>query len=271
LPAFLRLRRVQPRRRLGGLTARLGAADWPPSRPGLRLASALGAMVLLLTAGVLAVGALDDEDTVPAEASPDRSLVPNTSRSADRPTLSPLPHDADTPDADATSQDRAPRHRSTPDTEASAPETPTQEGPASTEESPPPVRAPAVPPTDETPSLPTSTTPDVTEPARVTADDSGHRHEAPSATPVDRAAPSTVLDSTPEQRDDSTTADFSFHATEAASFTCSLDGGAFRPCGSGVGYAVEPGWHYFAVRATDGAGNVDPSPARWHWHTTARD
>ena len=93
---------------------------------------------------------------------------------------------------------------------------------------------------------------------------------APSV-PVDRAAPSTILDATPDRRDDSATADFSFHATEAASFTCSLDGGAFRPCGSGVGYAVQPGWHDFAVRATDRAGNVEASPAQWHWHTSARD
>jgi hypothetical protein len=31
---------------------------------------------------------------------------------------------------------------------------------------------------------------------------------------------------------------------------------------------VRSGWHTFAVRATDAAGNVDPNPAEVRWHAT---
>jgi hypothetical protein len=64
-------------------------------------------------------------------------------------------------------------------------------------------------------------------------------------------------------------ATFSFSADEAASFTCSLDGAAYASCDSPTQYSdLAPGWHTFAVRATDAAGNVDPSPAQTRWHAT---
>jgi hypothetical protein len=63
---------------------------------------------------------------------------------------------------------------------------------------------------------------------------------------------------------------FSFSANESASFTCSLDGAAYTSCNSPTRYSdLEPGWHTFSVRATDTAGNVEPSPAKVRWH--ARD
>lgn len=59
---------------------------------------------------------------------------------------------------------------------------------------------------------------------------------------------------------------FSFSASEPASFTCSLDGSGYGPCASPAHYSdLSPGWHTFAVRATDAAGNVDPSPAAARW------
>jgi hypothetical protein len=62
---------------------------------------------------------------------------------------------------------------------------------------------------------------------------------------------------------------FSLSANEAATFTCSLDGAPFSACDSPTHYAdLDPGWHTFAVRATDKAGNVDPSPAKTRWHST---
>jgi hypothetical protein len=49
-----------------------------------------------------------------------------------------------------------------------------------------------------------------------------------------------------------------------ASFECSLDGGAFEPCASGVTEFVKARKkfkrHEFRVRATDIAGNRDESP-----------
>lgn len=48
-----------------------------------------------------------------------------------------------------------------------------------------------------------------------------------------------------------------------ATFECSLDGGAFQPCGSTVTYDdLDQGTHSFAARATDGDGHTDQSPAR---------
>jgi len=59
---------------------------------------------------------------------------------------------------------------------------------------------------------------------------------------------------------------FAFGADEEASFTCSLDGAAFTPCNSPSLYSnLQPGWHTFAVTATDAAGNADPTPAETSW------
>ncbi len=46
-------------------------------------------------------------------------------------------------------------------------------------------------------------------------------------------------------------------------YACSLDGAPFADCGSP--YPLLAGTHTLAVRATDQAGNVDPTPARHAW------
>jgi hypothetical protein len=63
------------------------------------------------------------------------------------------------------------------------------------------------------------------------------------------------------------TATFSFSATEGgATFECSLDGRAFSSCPSRITYiSLTRGLHVFAVRARDGARNVDETPATWRW------
>lgn len=60
-----------------------------------------------------------------------------------------------------------------------------------------------------------------------------------------------------------TTPDFTFSASElGASFECAVDGGPFAPCASPHTLpALANGQHLFAVRATDAAGNTDPTPA----------
>ena len=64
-----------------------------------------------------------------------------------------------------------------------------------------------------------------------------------------------------------TTARFEFRSDESgSSFTCQLDSGAWATCFSASYYSgLSVGAHTFRVRATDVAGNVDPSPALWSW------
>lgn len=85
-----------------------------------------------------------------------------------------------------------------------------------------------------------------------------------SGAAVDTTPPETVL---AEWFPDGDDAVFSFRANEPASFTCSLDGTTYTTCDSPRDFSeLHPGWHIFTVRATDDAGNTDPSPAEVRWH-----
>jgi len=50
--------------------------------------------------------------------------------------------------------------------------------------------------------------------------------------------------------------------TPDARFECKLDRKRFRPCKSPQRLRLKPGRHVFRVRAVDGAGNADPTPAK---------
>ena len=80
---------------------------------------------------------------------------------------------------------------------------------------------------------------------------------------IDSTAPDTVIDSGPSGTISTNSAALAFHSSEpGSSFECQLDGGGFAPCSSPRTLsALANGAHSFAVRAIDGAGNVDPSPA----------
>lgn len=55
-------------------------------------------------------------------------------------------------------------------------------------------------------------------------------------------------------------------APEDLTYECSVRGGAFEPCGSPFDYVLDDdGAQSIAVRATDEAGNVDPTPATRRW------
>ncbi|HYF04895.1 MAG TPA: Ig-like domain-containing protein, partial [Patescibacteria group bacterium] len=84
---------------------------------------------------------------------------------------------------------------------------------------------------------------------------------------VDNTAPDTVIDSTPVTSANTPNATFTFHSTELnSSFLCQLDGGAFDACVSPKSYtALTDGQHSFVVKATDEAGNTDPTPASFIW------
>jgi hypothetical protein len=61
-------------------------------------------------------------------------------------------------------------------------------------------------------------------------------------------------------------ASFAFSASEVATFQCSLDGGGWTACASGVSYGpLADGDHSFSVRAIDGNGNDELAPVVRHW------
>jgi hypothetical protein len=83
---------------------------------------------------------------------------------------------------------------------------------------------------------------------------------ARAAWTVDTVAPETSF--THWSRPASRAATLWFTADESATFACSLDGGTWSLCDSPKTYTgLMRGWHTISARATDPAGNVDPSPA----------
>ena len=84
---------------------------------------------------------------------------------------------------------------------------------------------------------------------------------------LDTAAPDTSIDQAPGALDPSLAPTIAFSTLDAdvTHFECALDGAAFAPCTSPIQLAVSDGSHVFAVRAVDGAGNADPSPAQRSW------
>jgi CSLREA domain-containing protein len=88
-----------------------------------------------------------------------------------------------------------------------------------------------------------------------------------SWTVIDQTPPDTQILTFPADVTESAEASFTFSADEAgASFECSLDGGDYGACASGVSYGgLAVGAHSFAVRAVDGLGNADLTPDSFSW------
>jgi len=84
---------------------------------------------------------------------------------------------------------------------------------------------------------------------------------------IDITPPETFLDSYPPNPSNSTTADFTFHCTGGpCAFECNLDSGGWSFCSAPKSYSgLLAGSHDFQVRATDAAGNLEPSPASYDW------
>ena len=84
---------------------------------------------------------------------------------------------------------------------------------------------------------------------------------------VDTGPPRTTITGGPSGVTNDPTPTFSFSSSEGgSSFECRFDSGAFAPCsGPGATHtrstALSDGSHTFSVRATDPAGNLDPTPA----------
>jgi|GEM_PF-6389175 len=81
---------------------------------------------------------------------------------------------------------------------------------------------------------------------------------------IDTQAPDTSFNRNPPTRTGDPEAPFGYASNEdGVSYQCSLDGGPFVACRDT--YDVSDGDHTLRVRATDGAGNVDATPAEYRW------
>src|SRR5207253_10465253 len=104
--------------------------------------------------------------------------------------------------------------------------------------------------------------------AAVATDNAGHPSSAIRNVSVDRSAPETTIVGKPADPSNAATPAFTFTSSEpGSSFECRIDGGSFAPCTSphSVGGLTDNA-HTFEVRATDAAGNTDPTPDLWTWH-----
>jgi hypothetical protein len=88
----------------------------------------------------------------------------------------------------------------------------------------------------------------------------------PGPQPGDTEPPETTITGAPKDKTKKKTASFQFGSSEPGStFECKLDDGAFQSCSSPRNVKVKKGKHSFQVRATDAAGNIDPTPATDTW------
>ncbi|HEY7003424.1 MAG TPA: sigma-70 family RNA polymerase sigma factor [Gaiellaceae bacterium] len=94
----------------------------------------------------------------------------------------------------------------------------------------------------------------------------GTVHLGPFLILPDTVVPNTTITGGPRKYGTAvSTFEFSSNEPEAA-LECSLDGGEFSACTSPKTYkGLDKGRHTFRVRAVDGAGNIDPTPARSEW------
>ena len=100
------------------------------------------------------------------------------------------------------------------------------------------------------------------------ADDAGNTGQSSAVTfSIDTVAPETTIFTAPTDPSSSGSASFTFDASETgSSFACQLDGGGYSACTSPKSYTgLADGSHTFEVRATDTAGNTDPTSELWTW------
>src|SRR5687768_15591415 len=83
---------------------------------------------------------------------------------------------------------------------------------------------------------------------------------------ADTTPPETTIASGPPATTTDSSATFTFSAEAGATYACSLDGAADEVCTSPKEYTgLAAGAHTVRIRATDAAGNVEPSPASYSW------
>jgi M6 family metalloprotease-like protein len=87
---------------------------------------------------------------------------------------------------------------------------------------------------------------------------------------IDTAAPETKISFFPANPNKQSSATFAFSCSESpCSFECKLDGSTWSTCASPKTYSpLAKAQHTFQVRASDAAGNTDPTPATHTWTIT---
>ena len=107
--------------------------------------------------------------------------------------------------------------------------------------------------------------------ARVTDKDGGSTEYGKSVGITDATPPQTGILSGPKKLVNLRSADFQFSSNETEStFQCSLNGAAFKGCDASESIIrLSSKSHTLLVRATDKAGNVDPTPALHRWKVDA--
>ncbi len=110
-------------------------------------------------------------------------------------------------------------------------------------------------------------------PATVTAravDTAGKTATSSHNVTIDNEPPETTITSGPAASTTDPNAQFEFTASEPAYFECKLDAADWWFCSSPQTYStLAIGTHSFQVRATDGVGQPDATPATWTWTVTA--
>ncbi|WP_276497263.1 Ig-like domain-containing protein [Pontibacter litorisediminis] len=89
---------------------------------------------------------------------------------------------------------------------------------------------------------------------------------------VDTKAPETTIAAGPPKVSNSSQATFTFSSNEqSVSYEVSVDGGAYTGSGSSfTARNLSEGNHTLSVRATDGAGNTDQTPATYSWEVDTK-
>jgi len=281
-------------------------AGWLIANQKTRLTLAMASvMVLACAAFVAATEIPGDDDSAAATDAPTSAAQPLRSGTAEQVSRSsgrtPWDMTDDAPTQDNTPDQQAPAPEGPqPDSDGSGVPSADPEDEPSTPDVPAPVPSPELPSQTPTtgggglgvsspPSLeiptgtPTGSAGDAESTGEESEDESSEDGEDSSGSgdewsedesaATDQTAPETEIVSSPTATDSAVSASsFEFAANESATFTCSLDGQAYVPCGSPTEYGeLSPGWHTFAVQATDASGNVDPSPAQVSWLTTGAD
>jgi hypothetical protein len=84
---------------------------------------------------------------------------------------------------------------------------------------------------------------------------------------IDTIPPDTAMTGQPSSLTNQVNASFALTSTEAATFECQIDNGAYAACTSPAMYTnlASNVTHTFTVRSTDAAGNTDATPATYSW------